>query len=123
MNTKRSRYVAMTAMLVLTALVITSIALFPTAPAGVAASAPSVSLNKRPVPNVDINLTAPVTRAATALQQQAAESFKASYGNKAVVRWNNFSGSPDVVMGFHTQPSTDTPENVARGFIQANSNL
>src|SRR5436190_1909191 len=81
----------------------------------------SATVGSRPVPNVDVNLTAAVTRTATGVQQAAAQNFKAAYGNRTAVRWNNFSGSPDVVMNFHTPPSTDTPENVARGFIQANS--
>src|SRR6185503_9372587 len=32
-------------------------------------------------------------------------------------------GSPDVIRGFHTGASSDTPENVARSFVAANSTL
>lgn len=77
----------------------------------------------RPVPNVDVNLTAAVTRLASPAQLQAFESFKASYGSGATVRWDNFAGSPDVIMGFHTSPSADTPENAARAFIDSNAAL
>lgn len=83
----------------------------------------SPTINNRPVPDVDVNLTAAVTRAATGVQQAASQNFKAAYGNAATVRWNNFSGGTDVVMNFHTPPSADTPENVARAFINANSTL
>lgn len=83
----------------------------------------AAAINTRPVPNVDINLTAAVTRTVSSVQQAAEQNFKASYGAGTTLRWNNFSGSPDVIMNFHTQPSGDTPENVARAFIEANSTL
>ena len=85
--------------------------------------ASSLSINKRAVPNVDVNLTATVTRQPNSEQQQALNQFKASFGNKASARWNNFSGSPDIIMGFHTAPSGDTPENVARAFVNNNAAL
>lgn len=88
-----------------------------------AAAVPSVDLYARAVPNIDTNLTAAVTRQASAQQIAAADAFKGSNGSNAVVRWNNFSGSPDVMMGFHTPPSADTPENTARAFINANSGI
>ncbi|MBC7910506.1 MAG: M36 family metallopeptidase [Pyrinomonadaceae bacterium] len=77
----------------------------------------------RAVPNVDLNLTAAVTRQATALQTQALNQFRNSYGNQAMIRWDNFAGSPDVMMGFHTAPSSGTPETVARAFVQENAAL
>ena len=46
--------------------------LYPTRDAKAATSGPSLSLNKRPVPNIDVNLTAPVQRVASAAQLQAA---------------------------------------------------
>ncbi len=92
-----------------------------------AASTPSaqsgINLNKRAVPNVDVNLTAAVTRAPSALQLSAFEQFKGNFGDQAVVRWNSFAGSPDVVMGFHTAPSPASPEDTARAFVQSNSAL
>src|SRR5688572_12067156 len=79
----------------------------------------NVGLFKRPVPNVDVNLTAAVTRLATGAQQAALNNFKTTYGSQATVRWDNFAGSPDMIMGFHTAPSSDTPENAARAFIES----
>ena len=73
-------------------------------------------------PNVDVNATAGKVRQATSAQVSALNQFKTSYSN-ATVRWNSFAGSPDVMMGFHTGASNDTPENVARTFVAANSTL
>ena len=97
-------------------------ALYPTR-VSEANSSNNAGLFKRPVPNVDVNLTATVTRLASAAQQQALNDFKSTYGDRVTVRWDNFAGSPDVIMGFHTAPSSDTPENTARAFIDSNSAL
>lgn len=75
------------------------------------------------VPDVDNNLLAEGLRKPTALQLQAIDQFRASYGGQATVRWNSFAGSPDVIRGFHTEPSSDTPENTARSFIAGNRAL
>jgi hypothetical protein len=75
------------------------------------------------VPAVDANLLAAGLRNATAGQLAALDAFKSTYGSQATVRWNPFAGSPDVMMGFHTAPSGDTPENVARAFVAANQAL
>jgi hypothetical protein len=83
----------------------------------------NLSLNKRAVPNIDNNLTAQVTRQPNAQQQAAINQFKAVYGNKTSLRWDNFAGSPDMIMNFHTAPSGDTPENAARAFISSNAAL
>lgn len=88
-----------------------------------AASTPSTDIYARAVPNIDTNLTASVTRAATAAQQAAVDNFVASYGSQATVRWNNFAGTPEVMMGFHTAPSNASPEDAAREFINANSSI
>lgn len=74
-------------------------------------------------PGIDVNLLTAGLRNATASQLAALDGFKAAYGPQATVRWNPFAGSPDVMMGFHTAPSTDTPENVARAFVAANQTL
>ena len=73
-----------------------------------------LDLYARRVPDVNTNLLAAVTRQATPAQLAAIENFKSSYGAQASVRWNPFAGSPDVMTGFHTQPSAETPENTAR---------
>jgi hypothetical protein len=88
-----------------------------------ASSTAGNGLFTRAVPNIDTNLTAAVTRVASAAQQQAINNFQSTYGSQATVRWDNFAGSPDVIMNFHTAPSTETPENAARAFIDANSGL
>jgi hypothetical protein len=75
------------------------------------------------VPSIDVNLLAAGLRPATSVQLAALNQFKGTYGNQTLVRWNSFAGSPDVMMGFHTAPSTDTPENTARAFIAANPAL
>jgi hypothetical protein len=82
-----------------------------------AASTGGTNLNYRAVPNVDVTLTAPVTRQPTAAQQAAINQFKGAFGSRTSLRWNNFAGSPDMITGFHTAPSNDTPENVARAFV------
>ena len=82
-----------------------------------------INLNQRAVPNVDVNLAAAATRQPSALQLSAFEQFKGTFGSQSTVRWNNFAGSPDVVMGFHTPPSSGTPEETARAFVAANAGL
>lgn len=103
--------------------VIAAIAMIYPAEVSRASSSSQTGLFTRPVPNVDVNLTAAVTRLATAAQQQALTNFKANYGSQTSIRWDNFAGSPDVMMDFHTPPSSDTPENTARAFIDSNAAL
>lgn len=86
------------------------------------AGAPKVDLSKGGAPNIDVNGTAAAVRKITSAQTAALSQFKSNYSN-ASVRWNSFAGSPDVMMGFHTGASSDTPENVARTFIATNSTL
>ena len=86
--------------------------------------------NTRPIdpyravaPNIDVNATSAGLRKATSAQLAAIDQFKNNYGGQTVVRWNSFAGSPDVIRGFHTAASSDTPENVARSFVAVNSTL
>lgn len=88
-----------------------------------ASSAPKVDLYRKAVPDVDPNLLASATRQPTGLQLAALDNLKSNYGQQLSVRWNPFSGSPDAVMNFHTAPSSDTPENTARAFVNQNSAL
>lgn len=74
-------------------------------------------------PNIDVNAAADGIRKATSAQLTAINQFKSNYGSQTTLRWNSFAGSPDVIRGFHTAPSSDTPENVARSFVAANSTL
>ena len=87
------------------------------------AGSTGVDLYRATAPNVDVNATAAALRTATQTQLAALDQFKTNYGSQATVRWNAFAGSPDVMMGFHTGASSDTPENVARSFVAANSTL
>jgi hypothetical protein len=82
----------------------------PTSPNG-------LNLNKRNVPNIDTNLTAQVLRQPTGQQQAAIDQFKGAFGANTMIRWDNFAGSPDMIMGFHTEPSAESPETVARAFV------
>src|ERR1043165_2090799 len=86
------------------------------------AGSPKYDLSKGGAPNIDVNATAAAVRKVTPAQVAALNQFKSNYSS-ATVRWNSFAGSPDVMMGFHTGASSDTPENVARTFIAANSTL
>jgi hypothetical protein len=96
---------------------------FPPFPASGASGTPSFDPHRTAVPNVDVNATSAGLRKATVAQLSAIDQFKNNYGSQTTVRWNSFAGSPDVIRGFHTGPSSDTPENVARSFVAANSTL
>lgn len=87
------------------------------------ASSAKIDLTKYGAPNVDVNAKVGAVRKATSAQLSAIDQFKSNYGNQATLRWNSFAGSPDVMMGFHTGASSDTPENVARTFVATNSTL
>jgi hypothetical protein len=86
-------------------------------------STPKVDLYRKAVPDVDPNLLAAATRQPTGLQLSAIDNLKSNYGQQLSVRWNAFSGSPDAMTNFHTPPSSDTPENTARAFVNQNSAL
>src|SRR6185436_8961033 len=102
---------------------LSTLMLFPRFPSHGASGTPSFDPHRTAVPNVDVNATAAGLRKATTAQLSAIDQFKNNYGNQTTVRWNSFAGSPDVIRGFHTGPSGDTPENVARSFVAANSTL
>jgi hypothetical protein len=90
-----------------------------------AVSARPADIYTRPAPDFDLNSVqkvAPV-RQATAAQLAALEAFKASAGSNPAVRWNDFGGSPDVMMDFASAPSAGTPEEAARAFIAQNASL
>jgi hypothetical protein len=75
------------------------------------------------VPEVNVNLSTAGVRLPTAVQQDALSRFKSEAGSRVNVRWNAFAGSPEIITGFHTAPSTDTPENTARAFVSKNAAL
>ncbi len=93
---------------------------FPTRSAG---GGTGIDPHRSAIPNIDVNATAAGLRTATAAQLSAIDQFKSAYGSQATIRWNAFAGSPDIIRNFHTGPSNDTPENVARSFVAANSTL
>jgi hypothetical protein len=63
-------------------------------------------------------------RQATADQLGAAEGLKANTNaSNMIVRWNDFGGSPDVVMDFASHAYTGTPEEAGRAFLSENAGL
>ena len=118
----RSKLIAMFIAMLMTASLI-FVPLKSPAGAAAASSAPNLDLYAARVPNVDANQLASPLRQATGAQLAALDAFKGEYGTQATVRWNAFSGSPDVLMNFHTAPSADTPENTARAFVDKNGAL
>ncbi|HJQ35285.1 MAG TPA: M36 family metallopeptidase [Pyrinomonadaceae bacterium] len=88
-----------------------------------AARTPNISIYKKNVPTLDPSLLAGAVRPPNAEQLAALDRFKGAYGQRASVRWNQFAGTPDVISGFHTEPSNDTPENTARAFVNGNAQL
>ncbi|HYJ87703.1 MAG TPA: hypothetical protein VEW46_16690, partial [Pyrinomonadaceae bacterium] len=100
-----------------------AVMVFPTASTRGAGSGPALDPHRVGVPTIDVNATVAGLRKATTAQLAAIDQFKNTYGSQTTLRWNSFAGSPDVIRGFHTGPSNDTPENVARSFVAANSTL
>ena len=89
-------------------------------------SDPLAQMYLRPAPNYDLNLKQATAnlRQATAEQLAALENLKNNTNaSQLTIRWNEFGGSPDVVMDFASAPASGTPEEAARGFIAANSAL
>jgi hypothetical protein len=87
---------------------------------------PAANMYRRPAPNFDLNSATKIKglRAATPEQLNAAEALKASTSaSNMTVRWNEFGGSPDVVMGFASPAYQGTPEEAGRAFLAANAGL
>ncbi|HXG86259.1 MAG TPA: M36 family metallopeptidase [Pyrinomonadaceae bacterium] len=83
-------------------------------------------LYQRSAPNFDFNLSRDIAglRQATGDQLAALNNLKATAnGQNATIRWNDFGGSPDVVYGFASQPSSASPEEVGRAFLTENAAL
>jgi Zn-dependent metalloprotease len=76
-------------------------------------------------PNFDLNLSQRLghLRKATAAQLAAFENLKANAQGNPTVRWNEFGGSPDVVMDFASPAYTGTPEEAGRAFLSTNAAL
>jgi hypothetical protein len=94
---------------------------------GVSASATDgTNLYTRPAPNFDLNASRQLKnlRAATNEQLGAVEALKQSTNaSNMIVRWNDFGGSPDMVMDFASPAYTGTPEEAGRAFINANAGV
>jgi hypothetical protein len=122
MITRKREYRGVAALLTLGSIIAIVAAIYPTQTSK-ASSNDQAGLFQRAVPNVDVNLSAAAARVANGAQQQAINNFRSVYGGNVNITWDSFAGSPDVIMGFHTSPSGDTPENAARAFIDSNSAL
>jgi hypothetical protein len=86
----------------------------------------TAQLFKRLVPNYDLNASRALgdLRRATSEQLAALENLKASTNSpQMTVRWNDFSGSPDVIYDFASQPYSGTPEEAGRAFLEQNAAL
>jgi hypothetical protein len=116
------RFAAALAFLV-AACVLASATRAPRAGAAAGTRAADFDIYKKRVPSVDPSLLAGAVRPPTAEQLAALDRFKGAYGAGANVRWNQFAGTPDVISGFHTEPSNDTPETAARAFVNRNAQL
>jgi hypothetical protein len=115
--------------LILTVLLITvgllsSTTMLPDTTVSAAAATEAFKLYARPAPNFDLNLSqklAPARRA-TSAQLAGIEALKTNaQAPNMTVRWNDFGGSPDVLMDFASAPLGSTPEEAGRTFLAANS--
>jgi Zn-dependent metalloprotease len=87
---------------------------------------PIKSMYKRTAPQFDLNnvRNLPAVRQATGAQLAVLDNLKASLNApNMTARWNDNSGSPDVMYDFATQPFQGTPEAAGRAFIEQNASL
>ena len=78
----------------------------------------------RPAPDFDLNTVRKLANARkpTADQLAAVEALKANaQASRLSARWNDFGGSPDVLMDFASAPYAGTPEEAGRAFLSANA--
>lgn len=86
----------------------------------------SSGLYRKLVPEIDLNKTKGLAnlRQATGAQISALDSLKAgTNAANLTARWNDFSGSPDVIYDFASQPFSGTPEEAGRAFLAQNAEL
>jgi hypothetical protein len=96
------------------------------AAAATASAKDGINLYTRPAPNFDLNASRQLKnlRSATAEQLGAVEALKMSTGaSNMTVRWNDFGGSPDVVMDFASPAYTGTAEEAGRAFLASNAGV
>jgi hypothetical protein len=80
----------------------------------------------RPAPQYDLNLARGLAglRQATGDQVQALNNLKAATNAPHMTaRWNDVSGSPDIMYDFASQPYSGTAEDAARAFVAQNAGL
>lgn len=85
-----------------------------------AGTRPVEQLNKRPVPNFDLNVSRNLQnmRRATAGQLATVQEIRsAANAPNMQVRWNDFGGSPDVIYDFASRSYAGTPEEAGRAFL------
>jgi len=83
-------------------------------------------LYRRPAPNYDLNSarSLPNVRQALSAQLAALDALKTSSNAPNMTsRWNDFSGSPDVMYDFASQQYSGSPEDAARAFVTDNAAL
>ena len=81
---------------------------------------------RRSAPNFDLNAARAMQnlRPATSAQLNALDELKAaSNAPNMTSRWNDFSGSPEVMYDFASRSYPGTPEEAARAFVNENAAL
>lgn len=79
-------------------------------------------MDARHVPDFDISAVQSVTRTPSEAQRAALSDFLAQHSN-AVARWDQATGSIDVLYGFASEPQSGTPEEAARAFLGDHAGL
>jgi hypothetical protein len=130
MTTKmKNAILKLTATVLVWAVVLTTLLLPVNRTEAAAAQTPSVdpsNLYSRAATNFDLNLASAVgnLRVATGEQLAALNNLKTAVNaQNMTVRWNDFSGSPDVVYDFASQPFSGTPEEAGRAFLAQNASV
>jgi hypothetical protein len=91
---------------------------------GLAALGTNLDLEKKRVPDIYAGATAVTPRLPATAQLQALDRLKSSLGDRSVTaRWDQTTGTLDVLYDFASAPSAADPETAARSFIAANAGL
>lgn len=119
----RRAFAAVTAV-ALAATLVGSLIVGPAPSVSAAASNGEVDLNRKPVPNFNINLSKNLFRPPTAAQLQSLDVLKQNLGDSQLTaRWDKKSGSVDTIFDFASAPSSLDAESAARAFIESNAGL
>ncbi|HKR02808.1 MAG TPA: M36 family metallopeptidase [Pyrinomonadaceae bacterium] len=120
---RRQRLIITLTVLLITVGLLSSSTVLHDSAAEAAAPAEVFKMYARPAPNFDLNLSQKLAPARRATQGQLAaiEALKANtQAANMTVRWNDFGGSPDVLMDFSSPTTGATPEEAGRTFLAAN---